>query len=166
MKCRKTMKVNGFELSSYSKTIQAEANRIEDLTNQKNGLRKQLSEEPNEALEDELNELEDSINEQDSELVAKINKYDNNREHYAKLGVKLKESREAKQQAKANPAPAPEPQPETAPAPAPEPQPEPQPEPAPAKAEEKKKSGGGGTLLAIGLLVVGSIIGVNLLKKK
>jgi peptidoglycan hydrolase CwlO-like protein len=166
MKWRKTMKGNGFELSSYSKAIQAEANRIEDLTNEKNGLRKQLNAEPDEELEQEFNELEDSINQLDNDLVTKINKYDNNREHYAKLGVKLKESREAKKQAKAAPAPAPEPKPDPTPAPAPAPDPQPDPTPAPAPAEEKKKSGGGGTLLAIGLLVVGSIIGVNLLKKK
>ena len=104
MKWRKTMKGNGFELSTYSKAIQAEALRIEDLTNQKNDLRKQLNAEPDAEIEEEFNGLEQSITELDNDLVNKINKYDNNRERYAKLGDKLKDAREAKKQAKVAPA--------------------------------------------------------------
>lgn len=167
MKWKKTMKSNGFELNSYSKAIQNEALRIEDLTNQKNDLRKQLNAEPDEEIEVEFNELEQSIDQLDNDLVNKINKYDNNRERYAKLGDKLKDAREAKKQAKANPTPTPTPQPapEAQPTPAPEvivPQPQ---EQQPSEQKEEKKSGGG-WLLAGALLVVGSIIGVNLLKKK
>lgn len=169
MKWRKTMKSNGFELSTYSKSIQAEALRIEDLTSQKNELRKQLNAEPDAELEEEFNGLEQSITELDNDLVNKINKYDNNRERYAKLGDKLKDAREAKKQAKANPTPAPEPAPIVEPTPVVEPTPivEPAPivEPTPNE-EEPKKKGGGGLLLAGALLVIGSIIGINLLKKK
>lgn len=169
MKWRKTMKGNGFELSTYSKAIQAEALRIEDLTSQKNELRKQLNAEPDAELEEEFNGLEQSITELDNDLVNKINKYDNNRERYAKLGDKLKDAREAKKQAKANPTPAPEQAPIVEPTPVVEPTPivEPAPvvEPTPNE-EEPKKKGGGGLLLAGALLVVGSIIGINLLKKK
>lgn len=166
MKWRKTMKGNGFELSTYSKAIQAEALRIEDLTSQKNELRKQLNAEPDAELEEEFNGLEQSITELDNDLVNKINKYDNNRERYAKLGDKLKDAREAKKQAKANPTPAPEPAPIVEPTPVVEPTPEPIVEPTPEPIEEPKKKGGGGLLLAGALLVVGSIIGINLLKKK
>jgi uncharacterized coiled-coil protein SlyX len=178
MKWRKTMKGNGFELSTYSKSIQAEALRIEDLTNQKNDLRRQLNAEPDAELEEEFNGLEQSITELDNDLVNKINKYDNNRERYAKLGDKLKDAREAKKQAKANPAPAPEPTPIVEPTPEPTPifeptpepifQPTPEPifEPTPEPIVEPKKKNNGGLLLAGALLVVGSIIGINLLKKK
>jgi len=166
MKWRKTMKSNGFELSTYSKAIQAEALRIEDLTNQKNGLRKQLNDEPDAELEEEFNGLEQSITELDNDLVNKINKYDNNRERYAKLGDKLKDAREAKKQAKANAAPTPEPTPIVAPTPIVEPTPQPIVEPTPQPIEEPKKKDGGGLLLAGALLVIGSIIGINLLKKK
>jgi uncharacterized coiled-coil protein SlyX len=166
MKWRKTMKGNGFELSTYSKSIQAEALRIEDLTNQKNALRKQLNDEPDAELEEEFNGLEQSITELDNDLVNKINKYDNNRERYAKLGDKLKDAREAKKQAKANPAPAPEPTPIVAPMPIVEPTPEPIVAPTPEPIVEPKKKDGGGLLLAGALLVIGSIIGINLLKKK
>jgi uncharacterized coiled-coil protein SlyX len=162
MKWRKTMKGNGFELSTYSKAIQSEARRIEELTNQKNDLRKQLNAEPSEELEQEFSELEEGIDQLDNDLVAKINKYDNNREHYAKLGEKLKESREAKKQAKADPAPTPAPDPTPNPDPAPVPDPAPAADPEP----EPKKKGGGGWIIAGALLVVGSIIGVNLMKKK
>ena len=161
MKWRRTMKSNGFELGTYSKAIQAEAIRIEGIEKEKNDLKKELLIEPSEELEQEIEDLENSIEDADNELVVKIKKYDKNREHYAKLTNKLKESREAKKQAKANPTPAPEPAPEPVPDPALDPAPvDPTPDPEP------KKKGGGGTLLAIGLLVVGSIIGVNLLKKK
>ena len=168
MKWRKTMKSNGFELSSYSKAIQAEAIRLEGIEKDKNDLKKELLANPSEELEEEIEELENSINDLDSELVVRIKKYDSNRERYAQLGSKLKESREAKKQPKVEPTPEPTPEPEPEPEPTPEPEPfvEPLPEPEPAPVEEPKKKGGGGTLLAIGLLVVGSIIGVNLLKKK
>ena len=166
MKWRKTMKGNGFELSTYSKAIQNEALRIEDLTNQKNDLRKQLNAEPDAELEEEFNGLEQSITELDNDLVNKINKYDNNRERYAKLGDKLKDAREAKKQAKANPTPAPEPTPIVAPTPIVEQTPEPIVEPTPEPIEQPKKKDGGGLLLAGALLVIGSIIGINLLKKK
>ena len=162
MKWRKTMKSNGFELSSYSKAIQAEAIRIEGIEKDKNDLKKELSANPSEELEEQIDDLENSINDLDSELVVRIKKYDSNRERYAQLGNKLKESREAKKQPKVEPTPEPTPEPE----PEPEPIVEPLTEPEPAPLEEPKKKGGGGTLLAIGLLVVGSIIGVNLLKKK
>ena len=156
------MKSNGFELSSYSKAIQAEAIRIEGIEKDKNDLKKELSANPSEELEEQIEDLENSINDLDSELVVRIKKYDSNRERYAQLGNKLKESREAKKQPKVEPTPEPAPEPE--PLPEPEPIVEPLPEPAPL--EEPKKKGGGGAILAIGLLVVGSIIGVNLLKKK
>jgi TolA-binding protein len=160
MKWRKTMKGNGFELGTYSKAIQAEAIRIEGLEKEKNELKQELLANPSEELEQELDDLENSINDLDSELVVKIKKYDANREHYAKLATKLKESREAKKQAKAAPAPEPEPEP------APAPEPEPEPAPAPVPEPEPKKKGGGGILVVGALLVIGSIIGVNLLKKK
>jgi cell division septation protein DedD len=102
----------------------------------------------------------------DNDLVNKINKYDNNRERYAKLGDKLKDAREAKKQAKANAAPTHEPTPIVAPTPIVEPTPEPIVAPTPEPIVEPKKKDGGGLLLAGALLVIGSIIGINLLKKK
>ena len=172
MKWRKTMKSNGFELNTYSKAIQAEAIRLEGLENEKNSLRKELASSPSEALEDEVSDIENNIDDLDNELVVKIKKYDKNREHYAMLATKLKDSREAKKQAKLNPTP--EPIADPAPVdPIPEPivdpalvDPTPEPIVDPSTVDEPKKKGGGGALLAIGLLVVGSIIGVNLLKKK
>jgi DNA repair exonuclease SbcCD ATPase subunit len=160
MKWRKTMNGNGFELGSYSKAIQSEALRIEELTKQKNELRKQLNAEPDDELEEEFLELEQSIDQLDNDLVSKINKYDNNRERYAKLGDKLKDAREAKKQAKAVPTPEPIVTPQPAPIQ------ESIATPLPTEAEPKKKSNGGGLFVAGVLLVVGSIIGINLLKKK
>jgi len=160
MKWRKTMKSNGFELSTYSKSIQAEAVRVEGIVKDTANLRKELLANPSEELEEQIEDLENSIDEADNELVVRIKKYDANRERYSKLGDKLKDAREAKKQPKV------EPQPEPAPVPDPIPEPEPIPAPVPDPIPEPKKKGSGGAILAIGLLVVGSIIGVNLLKKK
>jgi hypothetical protein len=92
--------------------------------------------------------------------VVKIKKYDKNRETYKVLGDKLKASREAKKQTKVDPAPISDPAPVADPASVADSAPV-----ADSETEPKKK-GGGGWLLAGALLVVGSIIGVNLLKKK
>jgi outer membrane biosynthesis protein TonB len=162
MKWRKTMKSNGFELSTYSKAIQAEAVRVEGIEKDTANLRKELLANPSEELEEQIEDLENSIDEADNELVVRIKKYDANRERYSKLGDKLKDAREAKKQPKVEPQPEPAPEPTPEPEPIPDPIPMPQPEPF----EEPKKKGSGGAILAIGLLVVGSIIGVNLLKKK
>jgi outer membrane biosynthesis protein TonB len=160
MKWRKTMKSNGFELSTYSKAIQAEAVRVEGIEKDTANLKKELLANPSEELEEQIEDLENSIDEADNELVVRIKKYDANRERYSKLGDKLKDAREAKKQPKVEPQPEPAPAPDSIPEP--DPIPVPQPEPTP----EPKKKGSGGAILAIGLLVVGSIIGVNLLKKK
>lgn len=162
MKWRKTMKSNGFELNTYSKAIQSEAVRIEGIEKDKNALKKELLANPSEELEEQIEDLENSIDEADNELVVRIKKYDANRERYSKLGDKLKDAREAKKQPKVEPQPEPAPEPTPEPEPIPDPITVPQPEPV----EEPKKKGSGGAILAIGLLVVGSIIGVNLLKKK
>lgn len=176
MKWKKAIKANGFELSTYSKAIQSSAAQMEALEKERKELMDELknaSKEEISEIQEDINDVEKEIDDLDADLLARINKYDKNREHYAKLTNKLKESREAKKQAKADPVPTPDPAPaDPAPVdPAPtDPVPTPDPaapaDPAPKDDNEPKKKGGGGTLLAIGLLVVGSIIGVNLLKKK
>jgi cell pole-organizing protein PopZ len=163
MKWKKTLKANGFELSSYSKAIQASAAEMESLEKEKKELLDELKDASQEELADieaDIQDVEKEINSLDTDLASKMEKYDKNRETYKILGDKLKASREAKKQTKAAPAPVPvaDPAPVENPAPVEEPAPAPQPEP--------KKKGNGGAVLAIGLLVVGSIIGVNLLKKK
>jgi hypothetical protein len=161
MKWKKTLKANGFELSSYSKAIQASAAEMESLEKEKKELLEELkgaSQEEMDEIQADIEDVDNEINSLDSDLSAKMEKYDKNRETYKILGDKLKASREAKKQTQI--APAPQPQPQTAPVTNPEPQ------TAPAPQAEPKKKGSGGAILAIGLLVVGSIIGVNLLKKK
>jgi hypothetical protein len=169
MKWKKTLKANGFELSSYSKAIQASAAEMESLEKEKKELLDELkdaSQEEMDEIQADIEDVEDEINSLDTDLASKMEKYDKNRETYKILGDKLKASREAKKQTKAAPDPAPveyiAPVSDTAPVA----DPASVAAPATAPKSEPKKKGNGGAVLAIGLLVVGSIIGVNLLKKK
>lgn len=165
MNWRKKMKANGFELDSYSKKIQASANQLENLEIEKKELVQSLKNAPEDEMEeigDEILKIEEAIEELDTNLCSNIDKYDKNRETYKVLGDKLKASREAKK-SQQEPKYEPQPQPKYE-----EPQPKIEEHQATPKPQEepKAKNGGGGWLIAGALLVVGSIIGVNLLRKK
>lgn len=162
MKWKKTLSANGFEINSYSKTIQTMVKDFQELDNE----RKELANELKDATEEEADEIQKDLNEAekllaslDTDLCKKMETYDKNRAKYAELGQKLKTYGRGH---KASPANEKEPTPINL---DPEPEPAPTPAPAPDPEPEKKKSGGG--LLVFGLIaIVGGIIGVNLLKKK
>jgi chromosome segregation ATPase len=168
MNWRKKVKASGFELSSYSKKIQASANQLENLELQKKKLIESLKTVPEEEMEeigDDILKLEETIEELDSNLCSNIEKYDNNREKYKVLGDKLKASREAKKQPT---QPQVQPQPELQPQVQSQVQSQvqPQAQPQQVQTQDVEKKNKSGLILAGALLVVGSIIGINLLRKK
>ena len=161
MKWKKLMLANGFEVNSYSKTIQNLVKKYEELDYQRKELVNELKSAPNEqidAIEDNLSEIQDLLNDSDAEICKKVEVYDRNRETYTKLGEKLKDSRKGKTKTQ-EPIELPnEPHIDTSITP--------EVETPPIPEEPKKKSGGGG-LVVIGIIaLVGGIIGVNLLRKK
>jgi uncharacterized coiled-coil protein SlyX len=164
MKWKKLMLANGFDVNSYSKTIQNLVKKYEELDYQNKELLKEVKSAPNEQIdeiENNLSDIQDLLNDLDAEICKKVEVYDRNRETYAKLGEKLKDSRRGPKGKTKMEEPIELPN---------EPHTDlpltPEAETLPLPEEPKKKSGGGG-LIVLGIIaLVGGIIGVNLLRKK
>jgi uncharacterized coiled-coil protein SlyX len=109
-------------------------------------------EDEKEELKEQFSNLEGALDGLDEEIIRHLIKFDKNKDKYAQMGEKLKNSSKKSAtpaEPTPNPTPTPEPEPEPTPAPAPEPTPEPTPTPEP-----KKEGSGAAGLILGGLFVV------------